>query len=107
MALIAVGVRFTICLPVQLFPIFELLIVRRLVLLPGGEGLGHRVSHSHAVGFPGAVFPKPFGTGGLFGPVCLNLLLRPWVSGEGVLLGVGEVLDFLYLFLTSACRRIW
>lgn len=77
------------------------------MLLPGGEGLGDGVSHGHPVALPGPVRFKPAPPGGLLVPVGLDLLLRPWVFGEGVLFWVGEVLDPLDLLLRAARRRIW
>ena len=105
MALIAVGVRFTVRLPVLLHPCLILLIVRLLVLGKRLERLGHLVPQGHSVPLPLAVAGKPAPTRRLFLPVRLYLLFIPRVVRQRVLARVGKVPDFTDFLFAPPRRR--
>lgn len=89
------------CIFVLLHPFLEFFIVRQFVLLEGRERFRHLVAQGHSVFLPLAIVPQPQFPATFLLPVCLDLLLASWVYREGVLLGVGKVLDLLD-FLGSA-----
>ena len=76
-----------------------------LLMQEGLKSPGHPVPQRHPVALPLAVIRQPLGPGPLFFAVSRNLALRPRVSAERVLAGVGEILYFLDLLICPARRR--
>lgn len=75
------------------------------MLLERRERLRNLVSQGHAVFLPLAIVSQPQFPATFLLPVCLDLLLASWVYREGVLLGVGKVLDLLDFLGSAASRR--
>lgn len=95
------GVRLLVFTSIQFFPVLVLLVPCYLVLLEGLEGLGNLVPQGHAVALPLTVIRQPLGPARLLFPVGLNLLFVSGVLGEGILLGIGKILDLLDLLLAA------
>ena len=106
-ALIDVGVRFTVCLPIQPFPLSVFRVICLLMFLKCCKSFRCRIWNCKPILLELSIIHKPPPSGGFLGPVGLDLLLRPWVHGKGVFGRVGKVLDLLDLLLCAAHCRIW
>ena len=106
-ALIDVGVRFTVCLPIQPFPLSVFRVICLFVLLECRKCFRRRVWNCDSIFFPLPVICQPLTPPGFFFAVRFDLFLRPWVYAVRVFGRVGKVLDFLDLLLCAAHCRIW
>ena len=107
-ALIDVGVRFTVCLPIQPFPLSVFRIICLFVLLECCKSFWGSIWNCKPVLLELSIIHKPTPPGGFLGPVRLDLFLRPWVYAVRVFGRVGKVLDFLNFLRcpASSCPRI-
>ena len=106
-ALIAVGVRFTVCLPIQPFPLSVFRVICLLMLLECCKSFWSSIWNCKPILLELSIIHKPAAPGGFLGPVRLDLFLCPWVYAVRVFGRVGKVLDFLDLLLCAAHCRIW